>query len=111
MKNTKLKTLIVSVVAVCSTAVLIVNAGDMKTGSSDAMGKPMAAQGQGDMGMNKEMDKSMQGGMENKMHGDADMSAMKKKDMEKEAMAMESEKSKKGSMDRGMDKPMKKAME
>ena len=95
MKNTKVKTLIVGLVAVCSAAVLIVNAGDMKTGSSDAMEKPMAAQGQGDMGM------------ENKMHGDADMSAMKKEDMEKEAMSMESEKSMKGSM----DKPMKKAME
>ena len=111
MKNTKLKTLIVSLVAVCSAAVLIVNAGDMKTDSSDAMEKPMAAQGQGDMGMNKEMDKSMQGGMENKMQGEEDVSAMKNKDMEKEAMAMESEQSMKGSMDKGMDKPMKKAME
>lgn len=111
MKNTKLKTLIVSLVAVCSTAVLIVNAGDMKTGSSAAMEKPMAAQGQGDMGMNKEMDKPMEGGMDNKMHGDADTSAMNKGGMEKEAMDMESEQSMKGSMDRGMDKPMKKAME
>ena len=51
------------------------------------------------------------GGMEKKMHGDADMSTMEKEDMEKEAMAMESEKSMKGSMDKGMDKPMKKVME
>ena len=107
MKNTKLTTLMISLVAVCSMAVLTANAGDMKTGSSDAMMKPMASQGQDDMGMKKEMDKSMQGGMENKMHGDADMSAMKKEDMEKEAMAMESEESMKESMDKGMDKTMK----
>ena len=111
MKNTTLTTLMITLLAVSTMSALTANAGDMKTGSSDAMMKPMASEGKGDMGMKKEMDKSMQGGMENKMHGDAGMSAMKKEDMEKEAMAMESEKSMKGSMDKGMDKPMKKALE
>ena len=107
MKNTKLTTLMISLVAVCSMTVLTANAGDMKTGSSDAMMKSMASQGQDDMGMKKETDKSMQGGMENKMDGTADMSTMKKEDMKKDAMAMESEESMKESMDKGMDKPMK----
>ncbi len=97
MRSTKLTTLMISLVAVCSMVVLTANAGDMKTGSSDSMMKPMASQGQG--------------GMENKMHGTADMSNMEKEDMKKDAVAMDSEKSMKGSMDKGVDKPMKKVME